>query len=571
MVAFWTWLACAVDSETTGATPTRPPAVAESCANQIDDDGDGLADCLDSDCDGRCLETCTDERDNDGDGAVDCADSDCNEPTCAEDCTDARDNDADGAADCSDSDCSIADCDELCADARDNDGDALVDCDDPDCDGSCDEVCDDGRDNDLSGAADCDDPSCTDVCAEDCVNGVDDDADFLVDCADDECDASCDADGDGWVALALGGDDCDDADSAVNPGAEEVCNGWDDNCDGLADEDDPALDISTQIWFYHDDDGDGFGVYPDPLAVWACTAPEGMSADATDCLDTDPAVNPAAIEACNGLDDDCDGLKDDADPSVDLSTAGDWFPDLDGDGWGAGVGVPSCAPPVGHVDNDEDCDDADPSIGAPTDFWFDDDGDGFGEGALLGVVDCSSPIPGWVAVSLGLDCDDVDPGVFPGAPETCEDGLDQDCDGADDTCCVAPTPDCVAHVNGDGCYTFCSPSLNWEDAQAACAADGAFLVSIGDPVEETWVDATIDVAGAGFGIIGSSWWMGFNDRTLEGTWVWDDGSLVAITHWYPGEPNDSGGEDCGTLNRFHPDLGWNDDACHTTKPYVCER
>ena len=77
--------------------------------------------------------------------------------------------------------------------------------------------------------------------------------------------------------------------SAVYPGASELCNGVDDDCDAVADED--AVDPST---WYLDDDNDGFG---DPAdATQSCTSPSGRVADNGDCDDKNDAVNPAAIE-----------------------------------------------------------------------------------------------------------------------------------------------------------------------------------------------------------------------------------------------------------------------------------
>jgi hypothetical protein len=96
-----------------------------------------------------------------------------------------------------------------------------------------------------------------------------------------------DADGDGHQDAACGGDDCDDSNSSVYPGAEEICdNNVDDNCNGAVDEECVACDI----------DGDGF---------------ESFECDGTDCDDLDPDVNPAASEVCDdGVDNNCNGTAD---------------------------------------------------------------------------------------------------------------------------------------------------------------------------------------------------------------------------------------------------------------------
>ena len=101
--------------------------------------------------------------------------------------------------------------------------------------------------------------------------------------------------------------DCDDTDPAVNPDGVEICNGGvDDDCDGSADDADPGVDAATTGIWWIDADGDGHG---DPGAsVSGCVQPEGTVDDATDCLDTDPAVAPSLPEVCSdGKDNDCDG------------------------------------------------------------------------------------------------------------------------------------------------------------------------------------------------------------------------------------------------------------------------
>eukprot|EP00567_Pseudictyota_dubia_P018760 CAMPEP_0197433262 /NCGR_PEP_ID=MMETSP1175-20131217/1189_1 /TAXON_ID=1003142 /ORGANISM="Triceratium dubium, Strain CCMP147" /LENGTH=95 /DNA_ID=CAMNT_0042961583 /DNA_START=6 /DNA_END=290 /DNA_ORIENTATION=- len=79
--------------------------------------------------------------------------------------------------------------------------------------------------------------------------------------------------------------DCDDGNAAINPGATEVCNGLDDNCNGQVDED-------VKNIYYADADGDGFG---DAMTTTeACSAPSGYVDDDADCDDWDAAVNPGA-------------------------------------------------------------------------------------------------------------------------------------------------------------------------------------------------------------------------------------------------------------------------------------
>src|SRR6185295_2743344 len=91
--------------------------------------------------------------------------------------------------------------------------------------------------------------------------------------------------------------DCDDSHAAVNPGATEVCNGVDDDCDASVDE-------GVQTTFYADADGDTYG--DASSTTLACTVPSGYVSDNTDCEDNDASVNPGATEVCNGIDDDCD-------------------------------------------------------------------------------------------------------------------------------------------------------------------------------------------------------------------------------------------------------------------------
>jgi len=96
--------------------------------------------------------------------------------------------------------------------------------------------------------------------------------------------------------------DCNDSLSTIYPGAEEICNYLDDDCDGIAD------DNLAHTWQYEDADGDLYGnIVNDTLA---CLEIPGYVPDSTDCNDTDPYIYPGAMEILNGLDDDCDGVSD---------------------------------------------------------------------------------------------------------------------------------------------------------------------------------------------------------------------------------------------------------------------
>lgn len=102
------------------------------------------------------------------------------------------------------------------------------------------------------------------------------------------------------------GGDCNDLDPAIHPGAPEVCNGVDDDCDGLPEGED-AEDAPT--WFL-DADGDGYG---DPAAASVACGPPTVDhvSNSQDCDDANPEVHPVATEVWyDGVDGDCDGGSD---------------------------------------------------------------------------------------------------------------------------------------------------------------------------------------------------------------------------------------------------------------------
>ncbi len=128
-----------------------------------------------------------------------------------------------------------------------------------------------------------------------------------------------DADGDG----VFSDEDCDDNNPDVFPGASEICNGIDDNCDGGIDEN------LTQISQYRDDDGDGFGA---GNIVIDCMVLPGHVTNNADCNDNNSDINPNAIEIPNnGIDDDCNGMVDDVPGQFPFREIGDLVA-IDGNG-----------------------------------------------------------------------------------------------------------------------------------------------------------------------------------------------------------------------------------------------
>ena len=268
-----------------------------------------------------------------------------------------------------------------------------------------------------------------------------------------------DADGDGYDDEAFGGKDCDDTSPSIHPGATELCDGVDNDCDGQYDE-----DAGDSARFYEDDDDDGFG---DPKqSVIACEAPSGFVDNGDDCNDNNADIHPDGTEVCDGADNDCDGEVD-GESATDAVT---WYLDADRDGYGdADETLDDCSVPLGYVADRTDCDDDAAAVNpaatevcdeidndcdgktddtgsadAPT-WYHDGDGDGYGDPDDDEVA-CEVPTD---HVSNAEDCDDSDADVSPDDTELCNE-IDDDCDGTVDEADADDAVDWYADADGDG-------------------------------------------------------------------------------------------------------------------------
>lgn len=277
-----------------------------------------------------------------------------------------------------------------------------------------------------------------------------------------------DLDNDGYPAQCEGATDCQDQDPDIHPGASELCDGLDNDCDQQRDEGLFALR-------FVDMDGDGWGSSVSST-VAVCPEPSGYALRDGDCQDNLPGVHPEAVEVCDGLDNNCDLMIDEG---VEPQT---YYLDGDGDQYGrSGSSTVACAPPAGYVAAGGDCDDGrgdvnpaavevcdgldNDCVGGVDDglalqtYYLDFDADGFGDLGTATVA-CAAPT-GWV--SDNQDCNDQEPSANPNGTEICVGGIDEDCD----TYVDAFDPDCQCTNQND-----CGPSSNG----AVCPRTGAAVL-----------------------------------------------------------------------------------------------
>ena len=525
------------------AQPTGTSSLAGDCddSSTAYNPGATEADCADPNdynCDGS-----TGYADADGDGFAACQECDdgnaANNPNGVELC-DGADNNCDGAVD----EDSAADASMWYADVdTDTYGDpnsSWMACNQPT-----------GYVADWS---DCDDtmgminPAATELCDgwdNNCDGSTDDSsaADASMWYADADEDSYGDAN-DMWAACTqpegyvADWSDCDDTMGMINPAATEMCDGWDNNCDGATD-DSSAIDQST---WYMDGDNDSYG--DAGVMMMACDQPTGYVADWSDCNDADTDVNPGATELCDGIDNNCDGDTDES-SAADASM---WYMDMDEDGYGDPAAMTmNCTQPIGYVSDWTDCNDAngevspeateycnsiddncdgttDENSAADASTWYaDSDRDGYGNGAMTSVA-CTAPT-GYVADMS--DCDDSARSINPGASEYCN-GSDDDCDGSTDESSAVDAATWYADNDGD---TYGDPSVSGP----SCTQPGG-AVSNGNDCN----DGNAAINPAGTEVCDSA------DNNCDGTI--DEDSAVGAPTWYQDSDNDG----YGNANRSRP-------------------
>ncbi|MFM7199598.1 MAG: MopE-related protein [Myxococcota bacterium] len=297
----------------------------------------------------------------------------------------------------------------------------------------------------ASQAGDCNDQSPgTYPGAQEQCNSVDDDCDTLVDEGVVTSTWYLDQDGDNYGQSSSTqqscarpanytdkSGDCDDTKASVYPGAKETCNNIDDNCSGTVDE-------GVTTTYYLDSDGDGYG---STTSTQACSMPTGYVTNAQDCNDKNAAIKPGVSElAGDSVDQNCDGKET-------------CYKDADNDGYRpdststVASSDTDCADAYEATSSDAtgDCNDASASVnpkatelegdsidqncdGKET-CYVNADGDRYRLTSTLTSADTDCNDAGEAPASApSPDCNDTKNYIYPGAPEVCGNGSDDDCD-----------------------------------------------------------------------------------------------------------------------------------------------
>ncbi len=268
----------------------------------------------------------------------------------------------------------------------------------------------------------------------------------------------CERPVDGFLLSELSGtDDCDDSEIAINPGAQEICDGIDNDCDGFIDDEDSSIDTTTQTAYYPDSDGDGYGD-SNSSSTLACIAPDGYVTDNTDCDDSDADEYPGQTWYIDADGDDYGGSSvtqcerptdgfllselsgngtDDCDDSdADEYPGQTWYIDADGDDYG-GSSVTQCERPTDGFllselsgNGTDDCDDSDADEYPGQTWYIDADGDDYGDPTA--VVQCERPTNGFLSSELSgtNDCDDSNALIAPDTPAPTGEASQSRCAGS---------------------------------------------------------------------------------------------------------------------------------------------
>ncbi len=115
---------------------------------------------------------------------------------------------------------------------------------------------------------------------------------------------------------------------------------------------------------------------------------------------------------------------------------------------------------------------------------------------------------------------------------------------------------------GGNCYFIETSGAGWTTAQTACRGRGTGwdLATVDDATEQAFLEGAMTAS--------SDHWIGLNDRTTEGTYVWSNGGTSTYRNWESGQPNNSGNQDCVEIDDGNG--RWNDDDCGDNNPYICE-